>query len=154
MRIPEKVLTFLFKDYKNRLDENYRLEKRAFEAGVDIKDIVRERLKGVRVVHPDKRSWLMDTIAQMERPERLDFLSKAHSAGENKALTTVIDFLLTESQSKSALDARDMVEVNFNRATANGLMLLEEQIAVLSQMYTEEKKREELMPPEERFNSI
>lgn len=151
----DKLLAILFKEYKKKLDEKYQLDINLFKASVDEKYIVRERLRGVRPGHPEGNSnYLINKVAGMETPDRLDFLSKAHSLAENTVLKELIEFLMTESMVKATLEARDIIEVNFQRATVNGLSLLEEEISRFSSIYKEEMKKRELMVEGEEFEVI
>ena len=151
----EKILGWVFKDYKLRLEKDYEHKVQLFKASVDMQDVLRERLKGVRPMHPDDNAtWLRDKVASMESTERLDFLSKAHAVHTNKVFKEVILFLLTESMRKTTLEAADIIEVNFNRATINGLQLLEEEIETFSTMYIEEKKLQEIMTTQESHEPI
>jgi len=150
-----KILGWVFKDYKRGLDENLMLEKRVFKATGDVKDIVRERLKGIRPGHPDENSnWLAVHISNMEKPERLEFLSKAHTILKDTTFKVVMEYLMTEAMRKATLEAGDIVDVNFQRATVNGLMLLEEELSNLSSTYLEEKKLQELITIEESYEVV
>jgi len=150
-----EILGWVFKDYKRGLDENLMLEKRVFKATGDVKDIVRERLKGIRPGHPDENSnWLAVHISNMEKPERLEFLSKAHTILKDTTFKVVMEYLMTEAMRKATLEAGDIVDVNFQRATVNGLMLLEEELSNLSSTYLEEKKLQELITIEESYEVV
>ena len=151
----EQLLGWVFSGYKRRLEQDYEDKNRLFKASVDVKDIVRERLKGVNPKRPDENmASLMTLVASFETPERLDFLSKAYTVSENATLTTVIDYLMTECMRKTTLEATDIIDMNFQRATINGLMLLEEELSNLAGMYLEEKKLQEIMTPDERLSAL
>lgn len=145
----------MFRGYKRRLDEDYNNKVQLFEASVDIKDVLRERLKGVRPGHPnDNPTWLNTYVLSLETPERLDFLSKLYAVSKNEAFTKVIEYLMTESQRKATLEAENMGEVNFQRANINALQLLEEELDYYAKLYVEEKKAKELLTVEEGFEVI
>ena len=151
----DKILGFMFRGYKRRLDEDYNNKVQLFEASVDIKDVLRERLKGVRPGHPnDNPTWLNTYVLSLETPERLDFLSKLYAVSKNEAFTKVIEYLMTESQRKATLEAENMGEVNFQRANINALQLLEEELDYYAKLYVEEKKAKELLTVEEGFEVI
>jgi len=151
----EKILGWVFKDYKRGLDENLMLEKRMFKASVDAKDVVRERLKGIRPGSPQENStWLLSYVAGLPKPERLEFLSNAHTIiTGNKAFKVVVDYLITEAMRKATLEADSYESVNFQRATINGLELLEEELSYLSRVYEEVKKLHDLITVEESFEA-
>jgi len=66
----------------------------------------------------------------------------------------VMEYLMTEAMRKATLEAGDIVDVNFQRATVNGLMLLEEELSNLSSTYLEEKKLQELITIEESYEVV
>ena len=151
----DKILGFVFGGYKRRLDEDYNNKVQLFKASGDIKDVIRERLKGVRPGHPNENpTWLNTYILSLDTPERLDFLSKLHAASKNEPFKKVVDYLISEAQRKATLEATDIIDVNFQRATINGLMLLEEELDYYANLYIEEKKAKELLTPEEGFEVI
>lgn len=151
----DTILGYLFAGYKRRLEENSMLEKRTFEASVDLKDIIRERLKGIRPGHPsDNPTWLNTYILSLDTPERLDFLSKLYAVSKNEAFTKVVEYLMSESQRKATLETDNMGEVNYQRANINALMLLEEELAYYANLYVEEKKAKELLTVEEGFEVV
>lgn len=149
------ILGWVFRGYKRRLDEDYTNKVQLLEASVDLKDILRERLKGIRPGHPsDNPTWLNTYISSLDTPERLDFLSKLYAVSKNEAFTKVIEYLMSESQRKATLEADNMGEVNYQRANINALMLLEEELSYYAQLYVEEKKARELLSIEETFEVI
>lgn len=151
----DTILGWLFADYKRRLDEDLMLEKRLLKASGDIKDIVRERLKGIRPGHPEENSSAFaGYIASLETPERLDFLSKLHAVSKNKPFEKLCEHLMSEAMRKATLEATDIVDVNFQRATINGLQLLEEELAHYAGIYLEEKKAKDVMTPEDSHSVI
>lgn len=153
--LKDKILGWVFRGYKRRLDSDYEQNVQLYKASVDIKDILRERLKGIRPGHPsDNPTWLNTYILSLETPERLDFLSKLYAVSKNEAFTKVIEYLITESQRKATLEADNMGEVNYQRANINALMLLEEELDYYAKLYVEEKKAKELLTVEEGFEVI
>ncbi len=153
--LKDTILGWVFSGYKRRLDDDYNNKVQLFEASVDIKDMLRERLKGIRPGHPDDNpSWLNNYILSLEKPERLDFLSKLYAVSKNEAFTKVIEYFMSESMRKATLEAEDMTKVNFQRANINALQLLEEELDYYAKLYVEEKKAKELLTVEETFEVI
>lgn len=148
----EKILGWLFKGYRARLERDYQLYQETLKAGLDIKDVIRERLRGVRPGHPEE-DRLQNKLASMETGERLAFLSKAQDVVSNETVKEVILYLITETEHRAILHAEPS-EVNAHRMTINGLMLFEEQMASLSSMYQEEKKITEKMTETERHSAV
>lgn len=149
----DKLLAWLFKGYAKNLRRQSKLELDAYKASVDVKDIVRARLKGLRPGNPDE-DRLQNKLARMETPERLEFLSKAHDMVQNWAFREVCRYIIEEAEHKAVLYATTMEEVNFQRATVNGVQLIEEELKGLSTMYIEEKKLNRGMTEAERHGVI
>lgn len=153
-----KIIGWLLKGHVRRIAEQYKRnaynEVEAYKASLDVKDIVRERLKGVRPNHPDDTTRLQNLIASMDDVERLAFLSKAQDIVKSKAFQEVSLSLIIESEHKAMLHATSMEEVNFNRATINGIALLQEEFESLSTMYSEEKDSIQKLSEEDRHAII
>jgi len=150
----EKILSVLFKEYKEKLDTEYNNKIRLYEATLDTRDVVRERLKGVRPGHTENGNFLLNRIAAMSLSDRLDFLSKAHAVVDNQSVKDIIEYLITECMISSTLLAESMVDVNFQRATINGLELFEQEIQFYAKMYEEEKKRSDHITREDSLEAI
>lgn len=146
-----RVLKWLFKGYAKELKDQSELREEAEKQAFDIKDLVRERLKGIRPNHPEDNTVLQNHLYGLDDGTRLVFLSKARDALRNETLRVVIKSLIIESEHKAVLDAPTMVEVNFNRATINGAMLIEEELESLDAMYKEESERNKKLSEEDRF---
>jgi len=149
-----KLLKWLFRGYAKGLDEQASLKEEAFNATFDVKDLIRERLKGIRPNHPESGTILENHLKGLDSGERLVFLSKANEALKNETLQVVMKSIIIESEHKAMLEAGEMVSVNFNRATINGAMLIEEELEGLKSMYKEETKDKEKMTEEEKFNPL
>ena len=154
----DKILGWLFKGYAKRLKEDSRntleLQMEAFKATFDVKDLIREKLKGFRPSHPDDDTVLQTHLASLDDPSRLGFLSKAHEVITNETYQVVIKSLIVESLHDAMLNASDMAEVNFNRATINGLILVEDELMTLDKMFLEEKEKLKIITEEERFSAL
>jgi len=153
-KFTDKVLSFVFRGYAKRLQTNSRLEKDLYEATFDVKDLVRGKLKGLRPGHPDD-DFLSDKLESMDEPERLDFLLKAQEVVKNGTFQEVLKYLIIESEHKAMLYSVDMTEVNFNRATINGLMLISEELERLGSMYKEQQEAvKNKMSEEDKHSAI
>ncbi len=153
-----KLLGWLFKGYIKSLKEDnenaLKLQMEAFKRTIDVKDLVRERLKGIRPNHPEENTILQNHLASLDDATRLVFLSKAHEILGNETSRKIIESIITESEHKAMMDAVDIMEVNFNRSTINGIMLYEDELNRLDTMYKEEVKLREIMTEEERLSAI
>jgi hypothetical protein len=153
--IKEKILGWLFKGYVKKLKEEtehtLELQMEAFKATLDIKDIVRARMKSVRPTHPDSNTILSDHIASLDDVGRTSFLAKAKDVTSNETFKTVVISLLVEFQQKASLFAGDMTEVNFNRASINGIQVLEEELVELTTTYYKEQEENKNMTENERL---
>lgn len=139
-----KILEFIFSKYtqdiKRKAYESADLRFEVYKSTLDIKDLIRNRCKGITLNRPDELSLVENHLSSLDENSRLAFLSKAYDIiKNNETFKLVVDSLLVDSQHKASLYSSDMAEVNFNRATANGIMLLEEELGRLSSMYLSEK---------------
>ena len=155
----DKLLAWLFKDYAKRLksDADYELKLKidTFKAGFDIKDLIRERLKGIRPNHPEENTILQNHLAGLDDVSRLAFLSKAYGIVENnEAFKIVIQSLIVEQEHYAMIHSSDMTDVNFGRATINGIMLLEDTMTLLRNMYINETEVAKKMTDEERLSAL
>lgn len=154
-----KILAWLFKDYAKRLKEEssktLELQMEAYKATFNVKDAIRERLKGIRPNNPDDNSILNNHLSSLDDQSRLAFLSKAYEIIENNTtLKVVIDSIIIEQEHNSMMYASDMAEVNFGRGSINGVMLVEESLNSLSGMYKKEKEFNQKMSEEERLSVL
>ncbi len=153
-----KILEFIFKKYtqdiKKKAYEASDLRFEVYKSTLDIKDLIRNRYKGITLNRPDELSLVENHLSSLDENSRLAFLSKAYDVIKNNGtFKLVVDSLLVDSQHKASLYSSDMSEVNFNRATANGIMLLEEELGRLSSMYLSEKINQPITE-EEKHNII
>ncbi len=153
-----KILGWLFKSYAKEQREFYKELSDsyidAFKTNVDIKDLIRERLKGVRPNHPDDGTILQDHLSGLDNNSRLVFLSKGKELLENEAFQVIVKSLIIESEHDAMLNAVDITQVNFNRATINGVMLIEEEAERLKAMFIEENELNKKMTEEERLSAL
>lgn len=154
----EKILGWLFKGYVARLEkesqETLDLRIEAFKATFDVKDLIRARMKSVRPTHPDSNTVLSDHMAGLDDESRLAFLAKAKDVTSNETFKIITFSLLVELEQKAGLYASDMVEVNFNRASINGVQLIEEELQGLTATYYKEQKERGAMTEEERLSAL
>lgn len=153
-----KILGWLFKSYARKEREIARdladAEYSAYKRGLSIKDVVRKRLTGIRPNRPESGTILQNHLASLDDAERLVFLSKAKDVLDNPVFSKVAESLIVEWEHNAMLYAPDMPSVNFNRASINGIMLMEEEIEGLSTMFIEEQERNKKMSEEERLSAL
>ncbi len=155
----DKLLSWLFRSYAKRLKTDYKnqldLKLDAFKATFDLKDLLRERLKGIRPNHPEDNSILQNHLAGLDDVSRLAFLSKAHDiVNNNNTFKIVVESLIIEQEHHTMLHASDMPEVNFGRASVNGMMLVEEELNRLGNMYITESENNKVLTDEERLSAL
>jgi hypothetical protein len=155
-----KILEYLFRSYARKVkaeaQEVAELKFEAYKSTLDIKDLIRERFKGVRLNRYDDNTILENHLGSLEDENtRLAFLSKAYDIIKNNdAFKIVVESLLVQSEHQAALFSEDMPSVNFNRATCNGAMLVEEELGRLSSMYLSEKDSNKPLTQEEKHGII
>jgi len=151
-----KILEYLFRSYTKQIREEASrdadLKFEAYKRTLDIKDLIRERFNGLRIGRPDEDSRIKRHLATLEDDaSRLAFLGKAYDIiKNNQTFKIVADSIIEESEHKGSLYSSDMPEVNFNRSSVNGVMLLEEELTLLSSMYIAEKDKSLPMTEEEK----
>jgi len=151
-----QMLVFLFKGYARKVrkqaEDEFNLKLEAYKASLDIKDLIRERFQSVRIGHPNDDSLVITHLASLDDASRIAFLSKAYDVIEkNETFKMVLNSLLIDSQKQASLYSEDMVNVNFNRASVNGMMLIEEELSNLAGMYIREKEDNKQMSTEEKL---
>ena len=154
----DKILGWLFKGYVTRLkkesQKTFDLRVEAFKATFDIKDLIRTRMNSVRPTHPDANTILSDHLAGLDDESRLAFLAKAKDVTSNETFKIVTLSLLVEFQQKASLYATDMTEVNFNRASINGIQTLEEELVGLTSTYYKEQEDRKKITEDERHSPL
>lgn len=154
----QKIIDWLFKEYKQKLkndsEQSLNLQMEAFKATLDIKDLIRIRFKSVRPGHPDANTILNDHLSGLDDVSRTSFLSKAKDVTSNEAFKTVVLSLLVDLQRKAGLDSPDMTEVNFNRASVNGVQLIEDELENLTSLYHKENEEKQKITEDERFSAL
>ncbi len=155
----DKILQYLFRGYSKRLKDTIESQQKltldAYKSVFSPKDLIRERLKGIKPNLPESNTILQNHLASLDDVSRLAFLSKAYDIVKNNpTFKLVLESLIVEQEHYSMLEAKDIEEVNFGRATINGLMLIEESLSVLSGMYEEEKETQKPLTDEEKLSSL
>lgn len=152
-----KILGWLFKSYaKEQREFHEKLSQAyidAYKSNLDILDLIRTRLGGIRP-NRDGSTILQEHLARLDDAQRIVFLSKAKDVLDNETFKVVVESLIVEWEHDAMLYAPSMAEVNFNRASVNGIMLVEEELAGLSTLYAEEQERNKKMSEEERLSAL
>ena len=154
-----KILEYLFRGYTNNIkekaNESADLKFEAYKRTLDVKDLIRDRYKGIRINRYDDNTLLEDHLASLDDNTRLAFLGKAYDiVKNNETFKVLVNSLLVEQEHAATFEATDMAEVNFARATANGIMLLEGELSRLSSIYISEKDKNNPMTEEEKHAII
>ena len=154
-----KILEYLFRSYTRKIrseaEEAFKLKLDAYKATLNVKDLIRDRYKGIRINRYNDNTLLENHLGTLDDNSRLAFLSKASDiVKNNETFKIVADSLLVEQEHASMFEANDMTEVNFCRATANGIVLLEDELARLASMYISEKDKNTPMTEEEKQSII
>jgi hypothetical protein len=102
----------------------------------NITDLVRELLKGVNLDAED----LDKIVNETDEKERNEFLAKVNSVYTNGVVFKIIDNLVKKQIEFSILEAENMEQVSFGRATIYGLTLLKEELERFNALYNEQVK--------------
>jgi len=155
MKIKQRIHKILFPDIDKIYEDMYTVRLNKWKEEASLKDVFRERMKGIVPNRHADNTILFTHIASLNDNDRLAFLSKAKDLMQNEAFLKISDSLIVESEHKAMIDATVMEEVNFNRATINGVTLIEDSVYELSKMYEEEKYlRDKKMEDGEQFQAI
>ena len=152
----DKILKWLFSGYAKRLKNYYKQELEAYKESLDIKDLIRSRLNGITIPKlKNNESAVSKHIAGLDEGERIVFLSKARDVINNETFQAVATALIVDSWRESVLSSRDMIDVNFNRATINGITILEDELGYLASIFEEEEKQgKDKMSEDEKFGIL
>jgi hypothetical protein len=145
--IKKKFRDYIFKDYRDLLDSQTKAIKDLYQAKIDnatINDLIREQLKGfdIKLLNLDNSH---DVWTDLAGEEEVDvFLTKCHQLRENESLNKIIDWLIREQMIFMSQESNSVQELNFGRATINGLSLFREKVVELDKLYVERHKPEEV----------
>jgi hypothetical protein len=109
--------------------------------------LLREQLKGFDPKLLDSDSDIEDWYGDID--SRTVFLEACHELFKNPARKAIQDFLKRNQLQHSVIEATDLQEINFGRATINGLTLFEEEVERLNTIYLAEHPEKEKFDPSE-----
>lgn len=120
--------------------EAARADFGAYRASLTITDLIREQLKGI---NPKLFENDNDILVEMAGEDSINtFLSGVHDLNKSNALSRILDVLIRDQVLHSAKEAIGLDEINFGRATVNGLSLLREEVGRLDTVYLERHAKE------------
>jgi len=90
------------------------------------------------------QSYIAIDLDSLPKEEQADILAFAETVFTNKLFRKVIDPLVFAQLDHAAREAPEMRNVEFARASANGVELVAEEFERLSSLYRERLKKEEL----------
>ena len=155
-----KILEYIFRRYiqdiKKEAEDVANLKFEAYKATINFSDVIQERYRGIRKTRPGGLSILEEKLASLEDDNsRLAFLGRAYDiVKNNETFKVVVDSLIVDSIEEAGINAGDMSNVNFFRATATGNLQVEEELQRLSSMYISERERNTPMTEEEKQSII
>jgi hypothetical protein len=147
IHIKQKIAEWLLSEEVGRI----RLERETYECIRDIQaknerrfeeykksltvaDMVREQLKGLNKDMLLSDDYILDLLPE----EEVDgFLSKAQDLKKNPVFRKVIDIIKRDQTQFIAQEALTIEQLNFGRATINGVSLFEEAVDGLVELYLE-----------------
>ncbi len=126
--------------------------KEALEAqytNIDIVNLTREQLKGYQMRPISALNIAISEITEgMSETQRNDYYTAAHELYENETLQMICNFLVQKQVMNIALQAHNIEEVNFNRASINGLSLIWDELKAAEGIFQKANQ------PEEDFNKF
>lgn len=102
---------------------------------LNIVDLTRENLKGFNPRLLDNEDDLPEVLGEVENQD--EFLSKVKSLKDNPAFEIIANYLIRNQIMYSVKTATPLDEINFGRATINGVSLFKEEVARLSTVFEE-----------------
>lgn len=130
-----KIATFLFADYKAELDTIHNAVLEADRKSLSVADLIREQLKGFNPQVLDENTDVLETF--LFEAEKDEFMAKIKEINNNPHFFALLDFLVKEQLLFLAKEANDLSQVNFGRATINGISLIKEEVQRISRLYDE-----------------
>lgn len=153
-----KVRDWLFPDYRQEVEIAVRSHRNAQEKHeAEIKrlsqytpvDALREQLKGFdpRYLNPvmyDSVDNIPSIVAEYESEESEEaFLAHARDLYNNPALMAIINYLVRDQIIYTAKEALNFNDVQFGRASINGLILFKDEVEKLKAIYEDKHAKPE-----------
>lgn len=107
---------------------------------LNLVDIVREQMKGF---NPQLLLDDSDLTDLMDGEELDGFLAKAKDLTDNIVLKKICEHIKRNQMQYSALESNSLEQLNFGRATINGVSLLEDELDSLVLLYEQRHAKEE-----------
>jgi hypothetical protein len=118
-------------------DERKKIYVSAME-GDKLSRLLREELKGFDVKILDSDLDVEDWYT--EQDSRRTFLEQCHELFKSSALKDIAKFLIRNQMQYTTTEAKTLEDMNFGRATINGIVLLQEEVDRLNTLYLTEVK--------------
>lgn len=110
---------------------------------VDIVRLTREQLNGFNLPKIDATEIAIGDITDtMTEVQRKEYYAAAHDLYKNETFRKICDFLVSKQVLHIATSARDITEVNFNRATINGISLIWDELKTAEGIYLKNNEAE------------
>jgi hypothetical protein len=141
MNIKHTIGAFLYPELYKQLEAErgivhlarLRTERLEEEAkNQNIADYIRKKYKGIIIT-----DTIDDLLAEIPKDEREGFTAQAKELQKNETLQRIISYLVRKQLTFTAMEAVTTEEMNFARATVNGLSLLNEEIDELVHYHDE-----------------
>lgn len=148
--IKKKLQNWLFKEERDRL-ESERLELRKdkasyrnkIESEYDDKAIlhlIRQKYAGFE---PELLLRDQELLSNFEGEEaRLAFMRNMKDVIENDDFRTLLEHLYTMQLVETGIQSNSLEELNFGRATVNGIKLIEDELSRYATLYNEHTQQE------------
>lgn len=118
-----------------------REEFDAYRKGLSVADLVREKMASFNPRLFNSENDVLQDIIEDDGEE--SFLIKVKELTKNDALRRIADYLLRDLIMFAAKEGKDLEQINFSRASVNGVGLMMEEIERLAAVYDDRHKREE-----------
>lgn len=132
---------------KAALDRKTDTDLKDYIAGLDVTDLVRHNLKGIRTIIDVTTIGdhdLPDYLSELDRDTRDNYLMKAKQYLEDGVFLPILSYLINSQAEFGIKNAKTPEEVWFGRATINGIALIRDEFERLLVLYEEEHPQVEI----------
>lgn len=146
-KIREILTKVLLSEQAQALEETRQVYQKLINQLPTASEAYREQMKGFNGTELNSYSDLEEIYDTEDGLEA--FMANVKSLSDNPALDAIINLLKRNQLQFTALESENLEQVNFGRATVNGLQLFREEVDRLVGVYKEMHKHEDEFDPNE-----
>ena len=153
--LKRKLRKWLFADSDEHITRAFYEDMEKYKNSLDISALVREKLAGIDlsanlITEDHTANYIHHLSEAMKEPGvRHAMLRSAKQISQEPAFKAVLEWLIVSQVLFSVKRAANMDQVNFGRASINGIELVLEEIEYLANLFDSENKVDEPFDPHE-----